>query len=122
DLKQRFVQNRSTFTAFNYTDQTYQNCGSADSDHYNLIAGKGYWVFSLKKMATVITLEPNNLNQLSVTTGWNLVGPYKATTFSKLRETHTNLKGNCWGWQSEDQLYKRSDSIELGQGYWVKSE
>lgn len=122
DLKQCFVHNRINFTAYHYQNQTYQYCGTPDSDHYSLIPGSGYWVFSLKKIAAVISLEAANITQHSLASGWNLVGPYIATSFDNLREIHTNLNGLCWGWDTETQCYKNSNNIEIGQGYWLRNE
>ncbi len=133
DLKKMMSEKELSFTAFEYSDNCYQICGSAENNSYTLTPGRGYWVFAYEDTALVFSTTSSSTNRqvtdpddpptgsypITLTEGWNLVGPLATTFIADLRKKYDSIKGHCWGWSSTRGCYKASDIMNLGSGYWI---
>lgn len=110
-------------SVFNYDTQSYHVCENDNHGQMILKYGRGYWVFSLDKCALVVTKKSTSEYTAVLRKGWNLVGPPNAVSFDDLCNLFDGriYDYSCWGWNPLQNVYQRTNLMELGKGYWLKA-
>jgi len=80
-----------------------------------MIVGRGYWVHAPNATNVTVTGELARDVTLSLTAGWNLVGPGAVATNLSAAPAHVQRTAFTWNSTSYDEALQ----LDPGHGYWV---
>jgi hypothetical protein len=104
--------NQSLPGLYSFENGTYRK---ADS----LVAGKGYWAKPGDSAVTYVGKGLTDL-EISLTTGWNLVGMILTPVPSVLVTTDPDSIIASPFYEYTDEQYAAADTLRPGRRYWVK--
>jgi len=105
-------------------DTHYVLCaGTAVSNDEPVVPGVGYWVNVLAGENVVVSGTPVNSLTLSLSEGWNLIGPpLGGANIANPDDTPDNsVLPYAYTWDAENNRYVSTTDLVAGAGYWVNT-
>lgn len=120
NLHQQFASKERQTTIFNFGASNYQRLDATDQGQpICMTPGLGYWVYAEEPAIYLLSGDQPNTPHFLTRDGWNMIGPFIDLTDQALKTQIPNMQGPCFQWDTTRQLYQPTQTLKVGQGYWI---